>query len=50
MDNNYVNQIVDLTNPEKNIIYNMTREEAVNILKSGDIEAVRKIDGRDTLK
>ena len=45
MNYEYINQVVDLTNPEKNLIYNMTHEEAVNILKSGDIEAVRKIDG-----
>ncbi|OFX37883.1 MAG: asparagine synthase [Bacteroidetes bacterium GWA2_40_15] len=46
MDHNYVTNVVDLTNPEKNIIYNMTHEEAVNVLKSGDAEAVRKIDGQ----
>ena len=37
---------MDLTNPEKNVIYNMTHEEAVNIVRSGDTEAVRKIDGQ----
>lgn len=37
---------MDLTNPEKNVIYNMTNEEAVKILKSGDAEAVRGIDGQ----
>ena len=37
---------MDLTNPEKNVIYNMTHEAAVNILKSGDTEAVRSIDGQ----
>ena len=46
MDHNYVTNVVDLTNPEKNIIYNMKHEEAVNVLKSGDAEAVRKIDGQ----
>ncbi len=46
MDNHYVNKVIDLTNPEKNVIYNMTHEEAVNILKSGDAEAVRNIDGQ----
>jgi asparagine synthase (glutamine-hydrolysing) len=46
MNHNYVTNVVDLTNPEKNVIYNMTYEEAVNVLKSGDVEAVRKIDGQ----
>ncbi len=49
MNNQYVSNVVDLTNPEKNIIYNMTHEEAVNILRSGDSEAVRKIDGQFSL-
>jgi asparagine synthase (glutamine-hydrolysing) len=49
MNNQYVNKVVDLTNPGKNVIYNMTHEEAVNIVKSGDIEAVRKIDGQFSL-
>ena len=49
MNSQYVNNVVDLTNPGKNIIYNMTHEEAVNILRSGDSEAVRKIDGQFSL-
>jgi asparagine synthase (glutamine-hydrolysing) len=49
MNNQYISQVVDLTNPEKNIIYNMTHEEAVKILRSGDAEAVRKIDGQFSL-
>jgi asparagine synthase (glutamine-hydrolysing) len=35
--------------PKKNIIFNMTYEEAVEILKSGDVEAIRKIDGQFSL-
>lgn len=46
MYNHYAENVVDLTNPEKNVIYNMTHEEAVNILKSGNVEAVRRIDGQ----
>jgi asparagine synthase (glutamine-hydrolysing) len=46
MNHHYVANVVDLTNPKKNVIYNMTHEEAVNIVKSGDAEAVRKIDGQ----
>jgi asparagine synthase (glutamine-hydrolysing) len=45
----YVSKVVDLTNPEKNVIYNMTHEEAVELVKSGDVEAVRKIDGQFSL-
>ena len=46
MNHQYVGNVVDLTNPGKNVIYNMTHEEAVNIVRSGDVEAVRKIDGQ----
>jgi asparagine synthase (glutamine-hydrolysing) len=49
MNNQYVSKVVDLTNPEKNVIYNMTHEEAVNIVRSGDVDAVRKIDGQFSL-
>ena len=49
MNNQYVNRVTDLTNPEKNVIYNMTHEEAVAIVRSGDAEAVRKIDGQFSL-
>jgi asparagine synthase (glutamine-hydrolysing) len=49
MNSQYVSNVVDLTNPEKNVIYNMTHEEAVNLVKSGDVEAVRKIDGQFSL-
>jgi asparagine synthase (glutamine-hydrolysing) len=46
MNHEYIGNVVDMTNPEKNVIYNMTHEKAVNILKSGDTEAVRRIDGQ----
>src|SRR5512133_4162985 len=49
MNSQYVSRIKDLTNPEKNVIYNMTHEEAVNLVKTGDAEAVRKIDGQFSL-
>lgn len=49
MDSHYVERVVDLTHPERNIIYNMTHDEAVSLLKSGDVEAVRKIDGQFAL-
>ena len=49
MNSQYVGNVVDLTNPEKNIIYNMTHEEAVGLVRSGDAEAVRSIDGQFSL-
>jgi len=49
MDNQYVANVVDLTNPERNVIYNMTNEEAVKIVKSGDVDAIRRIDGQFAL-
>ncbi|MFH0843413.1 MAG: asparagine synthase-related protein [Bacteroidota bacterium] len=49
MNNSYVNKVIDLSHPEKNVIYNMSHEEAVNLLRSGDAEAVRKIDGQFSL-
>jgi asparagine synthase (glutamine-hydrolysing) len=49
MNHEYVNRVVDLTDPAKNIIYNMSREEAIEIVRSGDTEAVRKIDGQFAL-
>jgi len=44
-----VNRIVDLTDPGKDIIYNMSRDEAVELVRSGDTEAVRRIDGQFAL-
>jgi asparagine synthase (glutamine-hydrolysing) len=49
MSNEYVNRVVDLTDPEKNIIYNMSREAAVELIRTGDARAVRKIDGQFAL-
>ena len=49
MNSQYISKVVDLTDPEKNVIYNMTHEEAVNVVKTGDVEAVRKIDGQFSL-
>ncbi|MCX6302402.1 MAG: asparagine synthase-related protein [Bacteroidia bacterium] len=46
MNNQYVSRVVDLTHPEKNVIYNMTNEEAVSLLKSGGVDTVRGIDGQ----
>jgi asparagine synthase (glutamine-hydrolysing) len=49
MNNQFVSKVVDLTNPGKNVIYNMSHEEAVNAVRSGNTEAVRKIDGQFSL-
>ncbi|MBN2349164.1 MAG: hypothetical protein JXJ22_10020 [Bacteroidales bacterium] len=49
MNHQYIERVIDLTDPKKNIIYNMTHDEAVEILKSGDLNAVRKIDGQFSL-
>ena len=49
MNHEYVSRVVDLTNPEKNNIYNMSREEAIELIKIGDARAVRKIDGQFAL-
>lgn len=49
MQHDYISRVIDLTHPEKNIIYNMTLEEAREVLRSGDVEAVRQIDGQFAL-
>jgi len=49
MNNQYVNKVIDLTNPEKNVIYNMSHEKAVEAVRSGNTEAVRSIDGQFAL-
>lgn len=49
MNHQYIERVVDLTHPEKNVIYNMSNEEARELLRSGDPEAVRKIDGQFSL-
>lgn len=49
MNNQYLSKVINLTTPEKNVIYNMTNEQAESILQSGDSEAVRKIDGQFAL-
>lgn len=49
MNNQYISNVVDLTCPEKNVIYNFTHEQAVEIVRSGDTAGVRKIDGQFSL-
>jgi len=45
----HISRVVDLTHPEKNVIFNMSHEEAVNIVKKGDPAEIRKIDGQFAL-
>lgn len=47
--NNHLNKVKDLTNHDKNVIYNMTHEEAVSLVRSGNIEKIRGIDGQFSL-
>jgi len=49
MNHQYVNSVVDLTDPAKDIIYNMSRQEALGLLNKGDAGALRKIDGQFAL-
>ena len=49
MNQEYVNLVVDLTDPRKNIIYNMSVHEAVALVKAGDTDGVRGIDGQFAL-
>ncbi|HEX2969027.1 MAG TPA: asparagine synthase-related protein [Bacteroidales bacterium] len=49
MNSQYISRVINLTHPEKNVIYNMTNEEANEILRSGNAEEVRKIDGQFAL-
>ncbi len=49
MNHQYIERVIDLTDPGKNVIYNMTHEEAVDVLKTGNTDAVRKIDGQFAL-
>lgn len=49
MNQEYVNRVVDLTDPDKNIIYNMTRDQAVELVRTGNADGVRGIDGQFAL-
>jgi asparagine synthase (glutamine-hydrolysing) len=40
-----VNEVIDLTDHSRNMIFNMTIEEATKRVASGDVEAIREIDG-----
>jgi len=46
---NLINRVADLTDPENNVLYNFSLEDARAILKTGDIEKVRQIEGQYAL-
>ena len=45
MHSEYVEKLVDLTDPDDNHILNLTVEEAREVVRQGPVEAVRKIQG-----
>lgn len=45
----YVDRLVNLLDPSGNVIFNMSQDEAVQRVGSGDAEAVREIDGQFAL-
>jgi asparagine synthase (glutamine-hydrolysing) len=49
MNHEYVNQVVNLCDPQKDIIYNLSREEAIELVRAGNTEGVRGIDGQFAL-
>ncbi len=40
-----INEVIDLTDHSRNMIFNMTPEEATEIVASGDPEKIATIDG-----
>ena len=44
-----IERVVDLTDPRKNLIFNMSVDEARAIVAAGDSERVRAIDGQFAL-
>ena len=40
-----INEVIDLTDHSRNMIFNMSFEEATSIVASGDVDAIREIDG-----
>ncbi len=49
MKNAYIERVVDLTTPGNNVIYNMSLDEARELLKTGQSDDIRKIDGQFAL-
>ncbi|MBT7124105.1 MAG: asparagine synthetase B family protein, partial [Gemmatimonadales bacterium] len=40
-----LNRVVDLTDPDKNVIFNLTVDQARELVRTGPAEAVETIDG-----
>ncbi len=49
MRHQYIERVVNLTDQSKNVIYNMSIDKACKLIKSGDPEAIRSIDGHFAL-
>jgi asparagine synthase (glutamine-hydrolysing) len=49
MHSEYIGHVIDLTDPARNAIYNMSAEEARAVVASGAVEAVRRIEGQFAL-
>src|SRR5512146_966011 len=47
--NAYIERVVDLSDPQANCIFNMSLDEAIECVGSGDPERVRAIDGQFAL-
>jgi asparagine synthase (glutamine-hydrolysing) len=44
-----VDRVVDLLNPDKNVLFDMTTEKARALLAEGDVEGIRRLDGHFAL-
>src|SRR5262245_40535642 len=44
-----IERVVDLLDPPKNVLYNMTTEQARALLAEGGADAIRRIDGQFAL-
>lgn len=49
MNQEYIANVVDLTDPTKNLIYNMSVDEAIKVIMTDSPEKIRKIDGQFAL-
>lgn len=49
MKHEYIGRVINLTDPNKNIIFNMSVEEAETLVRSGKAEDVSRIDGQFAL-
>ena len=45
----YIERMIDLTDPEANVYLNMSSEEAIKAVASGDAQRIGQIDGQFAL-